>query len=181
MTGSESQAGADALDYIMPIVYKELRRLAGAHLRRERPGHTLQPTALVHEVYLRLASQHHIDPAAGPHFLAIASRMMRRVLIDYASQRNARKRISGLKRVPLDDQLAVTGRNTVDFIDLDRALGKLAEIDQRQAQVVELRFFGGLTTEETAMALGISTATVEREWATARLWLARCLDRGFLD
>jgi RNA polymerase sigma-70 factor, ECF subfamily len=166
------------LDQIMPLVYRELRRLAQAHLRRERPDHTLQPTALVHEVYLRLAAQHRIDGTAGPIFLALASRMMRRILVDYATRRNAQKRVAGLKRVPLEDQLQVTGHKTVDVIDLDRALTRLSQIDSRQGQMVELRFFGGLTIEETATVLDVSTPTVEREWATARLWLARRLDQG---
>jgi RNA polymerase sigma-70 factor (ECF subfamily) len=166
-----------ALDGMMPVIYDELRRLASSYLQREREGHTLQPTALVHEVYLRLRGQRHIDWANRAQFLGVAASMMRRVLVDYWSQRHAGKRMEGGQRVPIEDACRITGERAVDLIDLERALVELTAADSQQARIVEMRFFGGLTIAETAEALHLSEATVEREWSTARLWLARQLDR----
>jgi RNA polymerase sigma factor (TIGR02999 family) len=163
---------------MMPVIYDELRRLASSYLQREREGHTLQPTALVHEVYLRLRGQRHIDWANRAQFLGVAASMMRRVLVDYWSQRHAGKRMEGGQRVPIEDACRITGARAVDFIDLERALVELTAADRQQARIVEMRFFGGMTIAETAEALHLSEATVEREWSTARLWLARQLDRS---
>jgi RNA polymerase sigma factor (TIGR02999 family) len=163
------------LDAMMPVLYGELRRMAGSYFRHESAGHTLQPTALVHEAYMRLRDQKGVDWSNRPQFLGIAARIMRRVLVDYWSRRHAQKRPEGGQRVPLEDSYRITGGPSVDFIDLDRALTGLATADAQQAEIVELRFFGGLTIEETAEVLGLSTATVEREWSTARLWLGRQL------
>ncbi len=174
-TGRNPRRPGAALDAMMPVIYGELQKMARSYFRREREGHTLQPTALVHEAYMRLRDQRGVDWDNRPQFLGIAARTMRRVLVDYWSRAHAQKRLEGGQRVPLEDNFRITGGPSVDFMDLDRALVALAEVDTRQAEIVELRFFGGLTTDEAAGALGLSTATVEREWATARLWLARHL------
>ena len=158
-----------ARDRLIPLIYQELRRRAAAHLRRERRGHTLRPTDLVHEAYLRLAAQ---DPAwqnSGQLF-AVASRLMRQLLVDHARRRGARKRGGGM-RVTLSDGVAATAAAEPDMLDLDRALQELAERDERQVQLVELRFFGGLSIEEAARAMGVSVATANREWAVAKSWL----------
>ncbi len=162
-----------ALDAMMPAVYTELRRVAAAYLHRERHDHTLQPTALVHEAYLRLIGQREVDWKSRAHVIALGAQMMRRVLIDHAIGRNAAKRAGKLCRVPLDEGVRVVPPAEVDFLDLDRALNTLNEIDPQQATIVELRFFGGLTIEETAEVLDLSPTTVQREWAVARLWLLR--------
>jgi RNA polymerase sigma factor (TIGR02999 family) len=163
------------LDAMMPVIYGELQRMARSYFHLEREGHTLQPTALVHEAYLRLHGQKGVDWSNRPQFLGIAARTMRRVLVDYWSRSHAQKRLEGGQRVPLEDAFRITGGPSVDFIDLDRALVALAAADPQQAEIVELRFFGGLTIDEAAEVLGLSTATVEREWSTARLWLSRHL------
>ncbi len=161
------------LNAMMPLVYAELKRLAAAYMQHERTDHTLQPTALVHEAYLRLVGQRSVDWSDRAHTLGIAARMMRRVLVDHAAGRNADKRLGKLSRAPLDEEASAYQPIEIDTIDLDRALNRLAELDARQAAIVELRFFGGLTIEEAAEALGIAPVTVQREWATARLWLLR--------
>jgi RNA polymerase sigma factor (TIGR02999 family) len=153
-------------------VYGELRRVAAAYLRRERPGQTLQPTALVNEAYVRLAGQHPRFQNRA-HFCAIAANAMRQILVESARARHARKRGGGAPRVTLDEGLAAAPESTVDLAALDEALERLAALDAQQARIVELRFFGGLSVEETADALGISPATVKRHWAVARAWLAR--------
>jgi RNA polymerase sigma factor (TIGR02999 family) len=156
---------------LLPLVYDELRRQAARHLRRERGDHTLRPTAIVHEVYLRLARE---DRAAWVHraqFFAVAARLMRRELIDHARERNARKRAGGWQRVTLVDDLAGSWAPDAELVALDAALDELAALDPRRAQMVELRYFGGLTLAETAEALSISEATVSREWQLARAWL----------
>lgn len=177
ITGLSERDRAD-LDAVMPVLYAELRRLARSCMQRERPDHTLQTTALVHEVYLRLRGQETVDWKNRAHVLALAARMMRRILIDYAEARGRKKRPWKLSRAPLEDDVSSASPPAVDFIDLNRALTRLAELDPQQASVVELRFFGGLTIQETAEALGISEATVEREWSTARLWLLRRISAG---
>lgn len=164
------------VETLLPQVYDELRGLAASYLRRERPDHTLQPTALVHEAYLRLAGGKPVDWQNRAHFLGVAARVMRRVLADSATARNAVKRGGGMPRVALDEALDFSEECTVSLSGVDEALRALERIDPRQGQVVELRFYGGLTTEEIAEVLQISAATVKREWATAKLWLQRTLD-----
>jgi RNA polymerase sigma factor (TIGR02999 family) len=161
----------DALERLMPLVYDDLKRRARAHLSRERPGHTLQATALVNEAYMRLVDQQRVQWQNRAQFVAIASRMMRRILVDHARTTKRSKRGGGAPKVALDDVDIAAGTPDLDFEALDQALTMLAALDQRQAQVVELRFFGGLTNEETGQALGISVATVKREWDMARAWL----------
>jgi RNA polymerase sigma factor (TIGR02999 family) len=159
----------DALRAAIPFVYDELRRIAHHYLRSERPGHTLQSTALVHEAYLRLEKQGAPPFQNREHFLAICAQLMRQILVEYARGRNAAKRDGGF-RLELDDNLEFKTRN-VDMLALDDALNELAKLDPQQSRIVELRFFGGLSIEETARALNLSPTTVKRHWATARLWL----------
>ncbi len=164
-----------ALEQLMPLVYEELRRLASHHLRRERNEHTLQSTALVHEAYLRLAGQNTPQWQNRAHFFGIAARIMRQILVEYARGRQADKRGGGLCRLSLDDALEFPKQADVDVLELDRALSGLAELDEQQSRIVELRFFAGLTIEDTSEVLGISPATVKREWVTARIWLHRTM------
>jgi RNA polymerase sigma factor (TIGR02999 family) len=170
----------DAAASLFALVYDELRRLAASALRRERPDHTLQPTALVHEAYLRLADEPDARWESRAHFLAVAAQAMRRILVDHARGRNALKRGQGEPHQPLDgvEVEAVGSLTTIDLLALDDALGRLASLDPRQARVVELRFFGGLTIEETAAVTGLSERTVKREWQMARAWLRREMARG---
>ena len=163
-----------ALDAMLPAIYAELKRLARMYLSRERPDHTLQPTALVHEAYMSLVEQRQVDWRNRAQFLGIAAGAMRRVLLHHAEKRGAQKRDGGLERVTLDEELAaIEQQSSVDIMDLNRALDKLAALDARQAQIVELRVFGGLTIEEIGEVAGISPATVKRDWSVARLWLRR--------
>lgn len=155
----------------LPAVYDELRKLATSYLRRERPGHTLQPTALVHESYLRLVDQRTVDWSNRLQFLSIAARMMRRILADHALARKADKRGGDAPKVQLDSALEFFDQRAIDVADVDQALRDLEALDPRQAHVVELRFFAGLTIKETADLLAISEMTVRREWMTARRWL----------
>jgi RNA polymerase sigma factor (TIGR02999 family) len=155
----------------LPLVYDELRRLARGYLRRERVEHTLQSTALVHEAYLRLVDQN-VAWENRAHFFGIAAQMMRRILVDQARARQAAKRGDALK-VTLDEGMAVAEARNLDVLALDRALHRLSQLDEQQGKVVELRFFAGLSIEETAEALSISSATVKREWAMAKAWLSR--------
>ena len=171
----ESNEGVE-LDSLLPIVYQELRRLAAAYLRRERPGQTLQPTALVHEAYLRLLKDRPDRWQNRAHFCAIAAHSMRQILIERARARGALKRGGAQPRVTLDEALVAGGEQSFDILALDAALERLARLDAEQARLVELRFFGGLTVEETADAMKISPATVKRHWAIARAWLARELE-----
>lgn len=160
-----------AFERLIPLVYGELRRLARARLRREPDGHTLQPTALAHEACLKLLRHPGVDWQGRAHFLALAALEMRRILVGHARRRRAAKRGGGATFVPLADDLA--GAATVDLVDLDDALAALARLDARQGRVVELRFFGGLTVEETAHVLGVSPATVKLDWSLARAFLRR--------
>jgi RNA polymerase sigma factor (TIGR02999 family) len=162
---------ASAETELIPVIYPELRRLAGRHLRRERPGHTLQATALVHEVYLRLIGNRDISWANRSHFFAVASRIMRRILVDYARNRKAGKRGGSVQVIELDESVALSEAQSDLVLVIDQCLQKLAEMDLRQAQVVEMRFFGGLTEREIAIVLGVSTRTVKRDWIMARAWL----------
>jgi RNA polymerase sigma-70 factor (ECF subfamily) len=165
-----------SLDSLLPVVYQELRRLAASYLRRERPGQTLQPTALVHEAYLRLMKDRPERWQNRAHFCAIAAHSMRQILIERARARNAIKRGGHAPRVTLDEGLVGADAPSFDLLALDEALERLAAIDPEQARLVELRFFGGLTVEETAEAMSISPATVKRHWTMARAWLARELE-----
>jgi RNA polymerase sigma factor (TIGR02999 family) len=162
-----------ARDRLMAVVYEELRHRAAARLRRERPGHVLQPTALVNEAYLRLAGQQDVNWQNRAHFFGVASEMMRRILVDHARRRKMAKRSGGWARITLDDAVAQWRLPDVDVLDLDTALTELGSFDQRKSRVAELRFFGGLTPDEIALPLGISRATVDRDWQAARAWLYR--------
>ena len=162
-----------ALDRLMPLVYEELRRLAHRQMRRERPGDTLQTTALVNEAYMRLVDYERVRARDRSHFLSIAAQAMRRVLIERARSRRADKRGSNPQKVSLEDAAEVSDERASDLVALDDALNALAKIDPPKARLVELKYFGGLTTGETARVLGVSTATVERDWRTARIWLHR--------
>ncbi len=159
---------------MLPAIYAELQRLARAYLRRERPDHTLQPTALVHEAYLNLIGQRTVDWRNRAQFLGVAATAMRRVLLHHAEARGAEKRTGGRERVTLDAEIAaIEHEATADILDLNRALERLAALDARQARIVELRVFGGLNIDETAEVLAVSPATVKRDWQVARLWLRR--------
>jgi RNA polymerase sigma factor (TIGR02999 family) len=162
----------ESLDTLLPLIYDELRRVAANQLRAERENHTLQATALVHEAYLRLLEQHEVDWQNRAHFFSIAAEMMRRILVNYAIQRNAKKRGDGVTRISLDDAISFsTDEGDLDLVSLDASLKRLAEFDEMQARIVELRFFGGLTIEEVAEVLDISESTVKREWKMAKAWL----------
>ena len=167
-----------ALDRLMPLVYQELRRLARRQMRRERQGDTLQTTALVNEAYLRLVDYQRVQARDRNHFLAIAAQAMRRILIERARSRQSNKRGSNPQRISLDEIAEVADARAADLLALDEALQALSTIDPRKAQLVELRYFGGLTIEETANVLGVSTPTVERDWHTARIWLYREISQG---
>jgi RNA polymerase sigma factor (TIGR02999 family) len=162
-----------ARDQLLPLVYTELRRMAARHLRRERPDHTLQPTALVHEAYLRLVDQRHVDWAGRAHFFGVAAQLMRRILVDHARRHTAEKRGDGMPRVPLDDAVSVAGSAELSVLALDHALHRLQQLDPGLARIVELRAFAGLTIEEAAEILKVSPATAKREWRAARAWLTR--------
>jgi RNA polymerase sigma factor (TIGR02999 family) len=162
-----------ALDALMPLVYAELRRRAGHSMRSERHGHTLQPTALVHEAYLRLVNQERISFQNRAQFFALASEVIRHILVDHARARRRNKRVGAAVRVTWIEELDVPQPNGLGLIELDEALQRLSELDHRQGRIVELRFFGGLSNEETAEALNVSAATVKRDWRMARAWLCR--------
>ncbi|HLX45693.1 MAG TPA: sigma-70 family RNA polymerase sigma factor [Bryobacteraceae bacterium] len=175
---ASSAGDRHATDQLMPLVYDELRSLARAHLRRERPGHTLQGTALVHEAYLRLVDQKQVKWQNRAHFFGMASQMIRRILVDHARGHKAAKRGSGAAKLSLDEAILASAKTDVDVIALDDALNDLAKFDPGQSRIVELRFFGGLSIEETAEAVGLSVATINREWSAARAWLFRHVTRG---
>ena len=165
----------EALEALMPLVYDELRRLAHHYLRQERSDHTLQSTALVHEAYLRLAGQNPPQWQNRAHFFGIAAHIMRQILVEYARGRSAAKRGGSACRLTLDEAVALPQQMDVDVVELDKALTGLAELDAQQSRIVELRFFAGLTIEDTSEVLGISPATVKRDWVTARAWLYRAM------
>ena len=169
-TGAAKQA---VYDELFPLVYAELRRIAAREMRREKPGRTLQTTALVHEAYLRLLKDASLSFENRAHFLGVAARAMREILIEHARARSARKRGGGAVRLTLDDLVAPVPSPSIDVLALDEALQRLARLDERHARVVELRYFGGLSVEETAAALELSPATVKRDWTLARAWLFR--------
>jgi RNA polymerase sigma-70 factor (ECF subfamily) len=166
------RAGDDsALERLTPLVYDELRRLARKCMRRERDGHTFQTTALVHEAYLRLVNSSRVEWQDRAHFFAISAQLMRRVLVDEARKRQYQKRGGEFTRIALDDAIATTAPRELDLLALDAALDRLAQFAPRKCQVVEMRFFGGLSVNETGAVLGVSTDVVKREWRTAKLWL----------
>ena len=173
-----SHGDASALERLIPIVYGDLRRVAGRRLRMEREGHTLSATALVHETYLRLMGQQPSRLENRSHFFAVASELMRRILVDHARRRGARKRGGGAVLLTLDAEVAAGASPDLDLVAVDDALTELFALDSRQARIVEMRFFGGLSAEEAAAVLGISRATVERDWRLARAWLYRRLKSG---
>jgi len=165
------------LDEILPLVYDELRRLANNYLNRERSNHTLQPTALVHEAYLRLIGQKAIEWQNRTHFFGVSARLMREILIEYARGRNRQKRGSEFKtQIALDENISFSQQNQLDVVAVDDALSKLEKLDERQARIVEMKFFGGLTIEEIGEVLSISPATVKREWSSAKLFLYKTLN-----
>jgi RNA polymerase sigma factor (TIGR02999 family) len=166
---------------LMPLVYDELRRVAAGYIRRERPGQTLQATALVNEAFVRLAAEKTRPFANRTHFLAIAALSMRQILVQRARARKAAKRGGAPRRVTLEEGLVVGEGPGIDVLALDEALARLAALDAEQARIIELRYFGGLTVEETAEAVGISPATVKRQWAMARAWLKRAMDSASDD
>jgi RNA polymerase sigma factor (TIGR02999 family) len=162
----------EALDALLPLVYDELHRQAARYLRRERVGHTLQPTALINEVYLKLIDQRDVNWQNRAHFFGIAAQVMRRILVDYAKSRHREKRGGANETLPLEAaEFAISHGKTVDLVALDEALTRLAELDHRQANIVELKFFSGLSIEETAEVLGVSPATVKNDWKSAKAWL----------
>ena len=167
-----SAGDESARDSLMPLVYEELRRVASRHMRRERPDHTLQTTGLVNEAYLRLAGQRQIEWQTRAHFFAVASEMMRRILVDHARHRQFAKRGGNAIRESVDEVTVAAGELSAEIIAVDEALGRLAALDERGGRIVELRYFGGLTVEEVAGVLEISPATVKREWTVAKAWLA---------
>lgn len=171
----------DAPARLMPLVYDELRRLANHYLRQERPDHTLQPTALVHEAYLKLIDQSRVDWQNRAHFFGVAAQSMRRILVDHARGHRASKRGGVQQKLTLDEAVDYSQSRDIDLVALDDALNLLAELDQRQSRIVELRFFGGLTIEETAEALGVSPATVKVDWSMAKAWLRREISRTGSD
>jgi RNA polymerase sigma-70 factor (ECF subfamily) len=174
-----SDGRREALDDLMPMVYADLRRLAGGYMQREAAGHALQPTALVHEAYVRLIDQKQVKWRNRAHFFGVAAGMMRRILVDTARMRRAEKRGGGWERVTLSgDEAAANGDADIDVLDLHEALERLKQFDPQQERIVECRYFGGLTIEETAEVVGISPATVVREWTIAKAWLRADLSRS---
>ena len=167
-----------ARDQLMPLVYAELHRLAHRHIKRERPGHTLQTSALVNEAFVRLVDQRDVHWQSRAHFFGIAAQMMRRILVDYARKRRFAKRGGNQLQVSLNEELVAANQRSAEVVLLDDALTQLAEIDERKSKVVELKFFGGLSIEETAEALGVSPGTVMRDWTLAKAWLRRVMNRN---
>ena len=168
-----SKGDSAALDALVPLVYDELRRQAQLYLSHEKPGHTLSSTALVHEAYLRLVKQKGVAWQNRAHFFGVAARMMRRILVDHARRHGYAKRGGGAMTLSLDETVAPAPEREIDLVALDDALDTLAKLDERQSRMVELRYFGGLSIEETSEVLGVSAPTVKREWASARAWLYR--------
>jgi RNA polymerase sigma factor (TIGR02999 family) len=171
------QGDGAALEQLLPLVYDELRRIAARQLRGERSNHTLQPTELVHEAFLRLVRQN-VSWQNRAHFFGVASEIMRRLLVDHARKKQAEKRGAGAETIVLDERVEWPGGRDLDLVALDDCLNALGELDPQQAKVVELRFFGGLSIEEAAAVLGVSDSTVKREWRVARAWLLRELQRS---
>ena len=172
LLGKLSDGEENAPEKLLPLVYEELRKLAHGYMKNEREDHTLQATALVHEAYIRLIDWQNVSWENRAHFFAVAAQVMRRILVDYARQKNANKRDFGQK-IALDEAVSFSSEREINLIELDDALEELAKVDKTQAKIVELRFFGGLTIEETAHTLGISPSTLKREWIIAKAWLHR--------
>jgi RNA polymerase sigma-70 factor (ECF subfamily) len=172
-----SEGRREALDQLMPVVYQELHKIAGSYLRRERAEHTLQPTALIHEAYLRLVAPNVPSFRSRSHFYGVAAHVMRQILVEHARARGAAKRGGGGRKVSLDDVTLFSEERTADLVALDDALTTLEAFDERKSKVIELRFFGGLSLDDTAEALGVSVATISRELRLAQAWLQRELDR----
>ena len=174
-----SQGDKAALDELMPVIHSELRRLARRYMARERSGHTLQTTALINEAYLRLVDQQGVEWQDRAHFFAVSAQIMRHILVDHARKYQSDKRGAGAEKVPLDEVIIANQERAAELVTLDQALDDLATLDPRQSQIVELRFFGGLTVEETAVVMKIAPITVMREWRTAKAWLRhKCSDLG---
>lgn len=167
-----------ALDRLMPVVYEELRRIAARHFHSERPGHTLQPTALVHEAYLRLTGETRIHWRGRAHFFGVAATLIRNILVDHARSQKAAKRGGSASRLPFEEAFAVPTDNAPTILAVDDALQALAKIDPQQSRIVELRYFAGLTIDETASLLGVSPSTVKREWILAKAWIFRALSES---
>jgi RNA polymerase sigma-70 factor (ECF subfamily) len=180
LLGELSRGRKDAMNQLLPLVYDELHRLARSYFRLERGEHTMQPTALVHEAYLRMVDQRAPIESHG-HFLAVAATQMRRILLDYARKHHAARRGSAGQKVALEDTMAICEQRPVDVIALDQALTRLEALDAEQARLVELRFFGGLSVEQTAEVMAVSAATVKRSWSSARAFLHREITGGALD
>lgn len=178
MAGTEGDAARELVQELLPLVYDDLRRLAQAKMNREPGSATLEPTALAHETFMRLVDHSRVDWRGKSHFMAVAAQAMRRILVDHARARKRLKRGGARQRLELGSQVAQGGLSEVDLIELDDALDQLASIDPRQAKVVELRFFGGMSVEEAAETLGVSKRTVEGDWTMARAWLRRALSEG---
>jgi len=176
-----SSGDQGALDSLIPLVYEELRRVARYYLKQEKQSNTLSSTALVHEAYLRLVNQKEVTWQNRAHFFGVAAQMMRRILVDHARRHGYAKRGGGALTLALEEAVATPQRREIDLVALDDALDSLAKLDERQSRMVELRFFGGLSIEETSEVLGVSMPTVKREWASARAWLFREITRGPLD
>jgi RNA polymerase sigma factor (TIGR02999 family) len=173
LLGDWSRGDRTALNQLLPLVYAELRRVALRQLRKERPDHTLQPTALVHEVFIRLVDQRQVDWQNRAHFFGVAANVMRRILVDHARRHGARKRGEGVRCVSIDEAHDVAAANEMPILALDHALERLETVDVELARIVELRAFGGLTIEEAAHVLGVSPSTAKRDWRTAKAWLNR--------
>jgi len=178
MSESADESGKELAKQLLPLVYDDLRRLAQSKMNREPGNVSLEPTALAHETFMRLVDQSRVDWRGKSHFMAVAAQAMRRILVDHARARKRLKRGGARQRVDLSSGIAASGPSDVDLIELDDALEKLSQLDPRQAKVIELRFFGGLSVEETAEALGVSKRTVEGDWTMARAWLRRELAEG---
>jgi RNA polymerase sigma factor (TIGR02999 family) len=173
LLGDWSRGNRTALGQLLPLVYAELRRVAARQLRGERPDHTLQPTALVHEAYIRLVDQRQVDWQNRAHFFGVAAQVMRRILVDHARRHGANKRGQGVRCVSIDEAQDVAAPNEIPVLALDHALDRLAKVDVELTRIVELRAFGGLTIEEAAHVLGVSPSTAKRDWRTAKAWLSR--------
>jgi RNA polymerase sigma factor (TIGR02999 family) len=173
LLGDWGRGNPTALNRLLPLVYAELRRVAARQLRNERADHTLQPTALVHEVYIRLVDQRQVDWHNRAHFFGVAAQVMRRILVDHARRRGAGKRGDGVRCVPIDEARDVAASNGIPILALDHALDRLEQVDSELAKIVELRAFGGLTIEEAAHVLNVSPSTAKRDWRTAKAWLNR--------
>jgi len=176
LLGDWSRGDRTAFNQLLPLVYAELRRVAARQLRNERPDHTLQPTALVHEVFIRLVDQRNVDWQNRAHFFGVAAQVMRRILVDHARRHDANKRGDGVRAVSLDEAKDVAAANEMPILALDQALDRLEKIDAGLAKIVELRAFGGLTIDEAAHVLSVSPSTAKRDWRTAKAWLNRELE-----